>query len=116
MADPGLRSMGGNAPTLTPEQQPVSPPLIARLSDCPLTRAQRNRITDAIARRDYKAAETELVSEIDRQPSSTELLMRRREFSSSNGSFDVAIALKKSDHIRPLSPADRLTLALAYVA
>ena len=117
MAGPGPRSMGGNAPTLTPEQQPVSPPLIARLSDCPLTRDQRNRIADAINRRDYKTAETELVSEIDRQPLSTELLNAAAGIFFVDGQFlNVAIALKKSDHIRPLSAADRLTLALAYVA
>jgi superkiller protein 3 len=117
MADRGLRSMGGNAPSLTPEQQPVAPPLIARLTDCPLTRDQRNRIAAAIARRDYKTAETELVSEIDRQPSSAELLNAAAGVFFIDGQFlNVAIALKKSDHIRPLSAADRLTLALAYIA
>lgn len=117
MADRGLRSMGANAPGLTPEKHPFSPPLIVRLSACPLTRDQRNRIANAIARHDYKMAETDLVSEIDRQPSSTKLLNAAAGVFFIDGQFlNVAIALKKSDHIHPLSPADRLTLALAYVA
>lgn len=116
MEDRGLRSMG-KAPSLTPEQQPSPPPLIARLSACPLTTTQRDRIADAIARRDYKAAETGLVSEINRQPSSAELLNAAAGVFFVDGQFlNVAIALKKSDHIRPLSSADRLTLALAYIA
>lgn len=117
MEDRGLRSMGGNAPILTPEQQPLSPPVIARLAACPLTSNQRKRIADAIERHDYKTAETNLVAEIDRHPLSAELLNAAAGVFFVDGQFlNVAIALKKSDHIRPLSSDDRLTLALAYIA
>lgn len=115
--DRDLHSPGGNTPGLTPEEQPSLPPLLARLSACPLTRDQRHRIADAIARRDYKAAETDLVAEINRQPSSAELLNAAAGVFFIDGQFlNVAIALKKSDQIHPLSSADRLMLALAYIA
>jgi tetratricopeptide (TPR) repeat protein len=99
------------------EVQPSASPLLARLLRCPLPPERKSSIADAIARREYHKAETDLLAAINENPSSTDLLVvAAGVFFLDRDFLNSAIALKKADHIRPLLPPDRLTLCLAYIA
>ncbi len=115
-----LGSMGPEPAMLSPDaaqSHSSVTPLLKRLSECPLPPARQHSISDAVSRHQYSQAETELVDEINKNPSSTELLSVAAGVFFLDGQFlNAAIALKKADHIRRLSTPDRFTLCLAYVA
>ena len=86
------------------------------LQDLPLGLSQRARIGDAIKTRNFREAEKLLLEEIEKTPSSPQLLtfvanvlFLDREY------LNTAIALKKAEALAPLSDRDRFLLAMAYV-
>ncbi|MEJ7618020.1 MAG: tetratricopeptide repeat protein [Pyrinomonadaceae bacterium] len=89
------------------------------VSDLPLDGARRFELEDAIARRDYKRAETMLVDEIARDPKSTRaaklLVAVAGIFFLDGQHLNAAIAWKKAEAIAPLDERSKFTLAMAYI-
>ncbi len=108
------------------EQAPVQaehdippPPRVAPsvVRNLPLDTSQRAALQSALRNHDYDAAESSLVSEIQKNPKSRQLLAFLGSVSFLNGNYlNAAIALKKAEALSPLDERDRFVLALAYVA
>jgi tetratricopeptide (TPR) repeat protein len=89
------------------------------LSRLELNPARRVEVEAALAKRDYKQAETILVEEVERDPKSfraANLLEFAGGIFFLDGQFlNAAIAWKKAEALAPLSEPSRFTLAMAYV-
>jgi tetratricopeptide (TPR) repeat protein len=111
---------GANRRALSPDDpgsRPEMSPLLLRLARCDVAESRRKLIIEAITRHDYKTAEQALVDEINQKPSSPELLsIAAGVFFLDHDFWNSAIALKKADVLRPLSPADRFALCLSFIA
>jgi tetratricopeptide (TPR) repeat protein len=115
-----MSTMGSEPRTLTPDNgdlHPAAPSLAERLSKLDLPQAERESISQAVQDHEYKRAETKLVDALAKNPRSPELLsVAAGVFFLDHDFLNCAIALKKADTLRPLLPADRFTLTLAYIA
>ncbi len=77
---------------------------------------QKDRVAKLVELRDYKAAETILVQAIEANPQDAGLLtLAARIFLLDKNPLNAAIAFKKAAKLGPLSPADRFSLAIAYI-
>src|SRR5438876_303923 len=92
-------------------------PILKKIQTAPLTDLQKQQIREAIQSRQYKTAETILVNAIEANKKSAELLtLSAGVFLLDKNPLNTAIALKKAERIQPLAPAERFSLAMAYVA
>lgn len=92
-------------------------PLIARVERAPLSLDLRREITASIQLSAYPKAERLLLAQIEREPKSAQLLTLVADiFLADRQPLNSAIAFKKADKLQPLSPEDRFTLAMAYMA
>jgi tetratricopeptide (TPR) repeat protein len=92
-------------------------PIYERIRTAPLTDEQKQQVRRAIQTQDYKTAEVILVSAIDANAKSAELLtLSAAVFLLDKNPLNTAIALKKAERIQPLAPVDRFSLAMAYIA
>ena len=89
------------------------------LSRLQLDSARRTELESALAKKDYKQAESILVEEAGRHPKSfqtADLLEFAGGIFFLDGQYlNAAIAWKKAEAIAPLSESSRFTLAMAYV-
>jgi Flp pilus assembly protein TadD len=98
---------------------PVDPntAISAYLDKSPLTPEQKQQVHEALASRRYLPAEEVLLKAINANPSSPDLLIAAaRVFLLDKNPANAAIAFKKAEKLRPLAPAERYQLAMAYVA
>jgi tetratricopeptide (TPR) repeat protein len=80
----------------------------------PIGPTERSALQSAIDHRDYKAAESVLVSEAQRSPKTKPLLTLLGSVAFLGGDYmNAAISIKKADALGPLSNRDRFTLAMA---
>ncbi len=90
-----------------------------KTANIPLASAPRAEVEAALQKRDFKAAETLLLNEINRNPNSSEaakLLAFAAGIFFLDGDFlNTAIAYKKAEKIAPLDERSRFTLAMAYI-
>lgn len=100
-----------------PAQEPERPtPILEQVEQSPLPAASKQQVRSAIEGKDYKTAETILVRAIEENPKAPELLtLAARVFVMDKNPANAAIAFKKAERLRPLSPADRFLLAMAYI-
>ena len=92
----------------------VAPNVVQNL---PLNAVQRSALQSALDGHHYDTAESLLVSEIQRNPRSPQLLAFLGSVSFLNGNYiNAAIALKKAEALGPLENRDRFILAMAYLA
>jgi tetratricopeptide (TPR) repeat protein len=93
------------------------PTVDVRLRESPLSSDEKTRVAQALANREYSAAETIVVTAVDRNPKSGELLkLAAAIFMLDRNPTNAAIALKKAERIAPLSVSDRFLLSMAYVS
>lgn len=87
--------------------------------DVPLSTSQRLELDNALAHHDYKHAETLLVEETERDPTSLRtaklLAIAAGVFFLDGKYVNSVIAWKKSEAIAPLDEPSRFTLAMAYI-
>jgi tetratricopeptide (TPR) repeat protein len=87
--------------------------------DVPLSTSQRLELDNALAHHDYKRAETLLVEETERNPTSVRtaklLAIAAGVFFLDGKYVNSVIAWKKSEAIAPLDEPSRFTLAMAYI-
>src|SRR5215831_12797297 len=84
--------------------------------DLPLSSEVRSALQKVLEARDYTAAESILVKEIDRNPKSGQLLRLAASVFFLDGKYlNSAIALKKAEALAPLDDRSRFTLAMAYI-
>ena len=77
---------------------------------------QKQQVRDAVSARAYRSAETVLVEAINANAQSADLLIAAaRIFLLDKNPTNAAIAFKKAEKLRPLSPSDRYQLAMAYI-
>jgi tetratricopeptide (TPR) repeat protein len=112
----GLVTPQGAAPAQAGQQVPPPAPAPSIVQALPLDPAHRSALQSALDRHDYKAAESLLVSEVQRSAKSKRLLTFLGSVAFLNGDYlNAAIALKKAEALSPLDNRDRFTLAMAYV-
>lgn len=100
--------------TRTNAPSPVS--LATSIAALPLSQAERVHLQQAIDAHDYSAAESLLINAAERNRQSPELLTTAGRIFFLDGKYlNTAIAMKKAEALAALSPADRFTLAMAYV-
>jgi tetratricopeptide (TPR) repeat protein len=113
-------------PLLLPAQTPATAPAETAIETVPIPEfdlqldpPRRLQLENAIARRDYKRAETILVEEAERDPKS---IRTARLLEAAGGIFfrdaqylNSAIAWKKAEAIAPLDERSQFTLAMAYI-
>ena len=83
-----------------------------------LTAEQKQQVRDAVSARQYPRAETVLVEAINAKTSTASpdlLIAAARVFLLDKNPANAAIAFKKAEKLRPLAPADRFQLAMAYI-
>jgi tetratricopeptide (TPR) repeat protein len=87
------------------------------LDKTPLSGEQKQKIREAVTARQYRSAEEILVNAIDGGANSPDLLIAAaRVFLLDKNPTNAAIAFKKAEKLRPLSPPERFQLAMAYIA
>jgi tetratricopeptide (TPR) repeat protein len=92
------------------------PPIPEALKQAPLSSEGREELARALEAKDYRTAETILVSAIDAEPKSPGLLiLAARVFFLDKNPANSAIALKKAEKLRPLAEPERFLLAMAYL-
>lgn len=97
-------------------EEAVTPSLVqSRLKRAPLSGEARLEISSAIGARNYARAERLLLHEIDLRRSPDLLILISGIFFLNGEYLNSAIAMKKAEAIQPLAPADRFSLAMAYV-
>jgi tetratricopeptide (TPR) repeat protein len=97
-------------------QQPEFPSIPEELKQAPLSHESRERVTKALALKDYPAAEAVLVKAIDADPKSADLLtLAAQVFFLDNHPMNTAISLKRAEKLRSLAEAERFLLAMAYL-
>lgn len=110
----GLATPQGAAPAQAGQEAPppaLDPSLVQAL---PIDPAHRSALQSALDRRDYKAAESLLVSEAQRSAKSKPLLTFLGSVAFLGGDYlNAAIALKKAEALSPLNNRDQFTLAMA---
>jgi tetratricopeptide (TPR) repeat protein len=86
------------------------------LQNAPLDARRRASLQEALTNRDYARAETLLLEEIDRHPSSPQLLTAVAGIFFLNGRYlDTTLAMKRAEALAPLDLQSRFTLAMAYI-
>jgi len=89
------------------------------LADLQLDDSRRLELESALRRRDYKQAESVLVTEAEKDPKSSRsaklLVIAGGIFFLDGQYLNSAIAWKRSDAIAPLDERSRFTLAMAYI-
>jgi tetratricopeptide (TPR) repeat protein len=112
-----IASLTGAPPSVSARQPPPdsigsSTPTVALPASL-----QGTDIDRALSDRNWARAEELLVAEIDRRPSSPDLLtLLGRVFLIDGKPLNAAIAIKKAEALGPIDEATRFTLVLAYVA
>src|SRR5207248_11473536 len=95
---------------ITPESAPAP-------QNLPLDSGKRSRLQEAIAKRDYVAAETLLADEAAQSPKSQPLLLALANVLFLDGKqLNSALVLKKAELLGPLDERSRFLLALSYVS
>lgn len=90
--------------------------ILEQLRLTPLPAERKEQVRVALEAKDYRKAETILVDIINSDPKAADVLtLAARVFFLDKNPMNTAIALKKAEKIRALSPADRFTLAMAYI-
>lgn len=98
------------------EDAPSDPPSAITLQSLPLDSGLRAALDEAIGKRDYDRAEKLLVTEIERNPKSQELLKFLASIFFLDGKhLNTAVALKKAEALGPLDDRSRFTLVLSYI-
>ena len=91
-------------------------PLMEQLQEAPLPNQEKDRASQALARKDYRTVEQILVHAIEADAKAAELLvLAARVFLLDRNPGNAAIALKKAEKLRPLSETDRFQLVMAYI-
>lgn len=90
-----------------------------KTTNIPLASALRAEVEAALQKRNFKQAETILVNEINKNPTSPDtakiLVFAAGVFFLDNDFLNAAIAYKKAEKIAPLDERSRFTLAMAYI-
>src|ERR1051326_8653055 len=98
------------------ELSPASPPATT-VKTLPLDATKRSTIEEAIANRNYTAAEDLLAAEAAKSPKSQPLLLVLADILFLDGKqLNSALVLKKAELLGPLDERSRFLLALSYVA
>lgn len=101
-------------PVIGGEQRTLSIP--DQLKQLPLPPAEKEKALRAFAAHDVTTVERILVQAIEGDPKSSDLLLvAARLFFFDKNPANAAIAFKKAEKLKPLTPPDRFTLAMAYV-
>jgi tetratricopeptide (TPR) repeat protein len=117
-----LQAQGQSSQVIQPTQSPIdeSTPTISPASSLGLTSAKASQLSQAVAARDYKAAEKLLLDEIQLDPHSVRaahlLNFAGNVYFLNRDYLNAAIAWKKSEAITPLEPQLRFSLAMAYIS
>ncbi len=91
-------------------------PIADQLKQSLLPAADKEKAMTALAAHDLTTVEKILVQAIDADPKSSDLLLvAARVFFLDKNPANAAIAFKKAEKIKPLTPPDRFTLAMAYL-
>ncbi len=91
-------------------------PTLASVQELPLDPEQRGRLHQALQAKDYATAERLLVTEIEAQPKSGELLRLLGGILFLDQQYlNSVIALKRAEALAPLDASNRFTLAMAYI-
>src|SRR5690242_2178346 len=78
-------------------------PLMEQLQEAPLPNQEKDRASQALARKDYRTVEQILVHAIEADAKAVELLaLAARVFLLDRNPGNAAIALKKAEKLRPL--------------
>ena len=86
-------------------------------SQLPLEPVAKRVVEQALQERRYDRAETLLIQEIQKKPDARELLTFLGKVFFLDGKFlNCAVAMSKADKLEPLSPEDRFTLGMAFLA
>ena len=98
------------------ELSPISPPA-ATAKTLPLNAQTQSTLEEAIAKRNYAAAENLLAEEATRNPKSQPLLLVLADVLFLDGKqLNSALVLKKAELLGPLDERSRFLLALSYIA
>lgn len=90
--------------------------LAESIARAPLDEAKKQALRQGIRSRQFAAGEQMLIEEIDKNQKSPELLiLAARLFMLDHNPVNAAIAFAKAEKLAPLAPADRYSLALAYI-
>lgn len=96
--------------------EPRAVPIAEQLKQSSLPAAEKEQALKALAGHDVVAVEKILVQAIAADPKSSDLLLvAARLFFLDRNPASAAIAFKKAEKIKPLTPPDRFTLAMAYI-
>jgi tetratricopeptide (TPR) repeat protein len=99
-----------------PRELPKEPMNVTSVPEVPADTATRKSIEEALQKKDFTAAETELVKLIEQNSNSNQLLvLLGRIFFLDKKYLNSAIAFKKAEKIKPLKEDDLFTVAMSFV-